>query len=280
MHIGRSQLVVSPSRGKTQSSLPAVGLPHRSLHTPGARDSKKAIQATGGPRVSPFPCPSAFLPLKKFLQNLHLMRFKRSLPLPSPARSLEQSRPGHPQRRQAEVLRSDRPPCGPLRPRERPRRSRAQADSRRAALSRPPFPGSIWRRSDTEKARPSIRRGHFEGAKTKTLSPLPVPGWAATLVALRAPRCCAAPTRRGSLPSARSGAPPSARAALSRGCRGRGGDRRCPRSPTRPRPRIDCGAGPAAPAPRPGLRAPASRPRVARGPLRPSSPGSVSNSSF
>lgn len=31
--------------------------------------------------ASPFFCPSAFLPLKSFLQDLHLKRFKRSLPL-------------------------------------------------------------------------------------------------------------------------------------------------------------------------------------------------------
>lgn len=70
---------------------------------------------------------------KKFLQNLHLMRFKRSLPLPSPARSVEQPRPGHPQRRQAEVLRSDRPPCGPL----RPRRGHAGPEHRPTAKERP-----------------------------------------------------------------------------------------------------------------------------------------------
>lgn len=56
--------------------------------------------------------------------------------------------------------------------------------------------------------------------------------------------------------------PPSALAARSGGCRGRGGDRLCPESPTRQQPRIGRGAGPAAPAPRAGLRPGARRSRA------------------
>lgn len=96
------------------------------------------------------------------------------------------------------------------------------------------FPGSIRRRrsgspdADTRKARK--RKLSIPGCHT------------------RRPLCPAGVWRsrpRGHLASG----PPRALAARSGGCRGRGGDALCPASPTRLRPCIARGAGPAAPAP-------------------------------